>query len=93
MATECCGANRETPFCPDCGADLRKRNPLGSLLVYLKAQVKAQYSLANTSRRKAEIRYDAERARLERLAGKAEKNALKWQTWAQALEGLLYREE
>ena len=80
----CCGQERSTNYCPDCGK-LLANLPLTALLNYL-----------HTMRAQAKGRLDKITARTERRLGEvARANTIlqKWDGWAQELAALLKRED
>jgi hypothetical protein len=69
----CCGQNRASTFCPECGRKLRKVGTLKSLLAHLRRQ-----------QHLAELRAD----RRPQVVGLADTLA-KWKSWGDALERVM----
>jgi hypothetical protein len=87
---ECCGEERETPFCPACGRKLRSPHPLDSLLAHCLRQWTTLSKSAATVRRKSDSpRWRDHRERRERSAAKTDKRAERWRDWADALAAIL----
>ncbi len=76
----CCGEERDSRFCPDCGKQLREASPLGSLLVYLRAQ---------TAARSTRLANYVENGAPPKRQTRCEFNRDKWKSWVAALESLL----
>jgi len=90
---ECCGKDRDTRFCPDCGAMLRS-SPLYELLKYCQERAKADAAKSRSIRRDA-TRYsstDADARHRERCAVRAanlDQSVARWQLWADELEKIV----
>lgn len=78
---ECCGENRSTNFCPDCGKQLRDPNPLREILKHCKQQAIKCLTELQYMRDKYPDREHRIRSINKRLE--------KWERWAGALEMLV----
>ena len=74
----CCGEDRETNFCPVCGADL-KSDPLVSLLRYIR-----------NMQQNAQRYYDRHVDHADSKRGRHHRAKIdKWQIWGDAVESVL----
>lgn len=73
---ECCGQDRMTKFCPDCGTPLTG-DPLVALMQYVNMHARHQQDRVVKAERVPDDKYEI------RLA---KRNAAKWQAWADELE-------
>lgn len=82
--TTCCGENRETPFCPMCGARIRRPSPLDELLEYIRKQRAAAVSWLRKAERRAA---EAENPARHRTHLQQRRDAvMKWERWVAAVE-------
>jgi hypothetical protein len=102
MSKKCCGAQRETAFCPDCGAQLAKNAaPLVSLIGMLRTQQRTcekrvakkveQYKawIAETPTLEA-LKPDIKATRFNTES--LQKRADKWKRWADAVEQAMQKD-
>lgn len=84
---ECCGQDRTTKFCCECGTPVGL-SPLGELLRHCRTAVKMKQSTANGYREDTKTigRSDFSIVRCKLAADRADNNAGKWQSWADELE-------
>lgn len=84
----CCGEDRNTPFCPECGEPLANKDVL-QLLKHCRNQAKSRNKLLGRhlkSLQDSDKLDDEEKSRREVSAGI---RLGKWQRWTDALEELL----
>jgi hypothetical protein len=90
----CCGQDRASRFCPECGKKLQD-HPLDSLLSHAREVLKVQETRAANLRKK--IAWQAENPDARRYRPDVceedliapERLAAKWRAWAEALEAVL----
>jgi hypothetical protein len=75
--TKCCGKDRDTMFCSECGSQLREGSTLLKLLAHCRV---------NARRQKTE---SEEQGLHHRLKASSLRSWSKWRTWADELEKLL----
>jgi hypothetical protein len=89
---KCCGADRDTCFCPDCGARLTP-DALVGLLAYLKRwQAASARRLDRAQARLEAAKRTADRAlqaRAERKVHATHTVASRWAAWVRAVESVL----
>jgi len=76
---ECCGKERTTKYCPDCGKELNADAPLAGLLRHCESTLEA----ANKKRK------EATEAKDDKSLVSAEKSIAKWHQWVCALEAVV----
>ena len=83
----CCGAERTTPFCPQCGRQL-KNNLLWDLLALCRKNEKAHRTRSATKQRK--YQHDPEKGKRDLMESEDNTRfAEKWKAWGDALAALL----
>ena len=94
MSIECCGRNRDTPFCPTCGqALIAKNHSAVGLLTYIRNSLRTHQtkvrivSLRLEKCRAGDSGYD--RSQLERELRNAQKTTAKWEAWKRILVDLI----
>ena len=89
----CCGENRTTPFCPQCGRTL---DVLNQLLEHVRFNAKAQRvrveALINDEERHQEKSTEGKYVQ-SKYVQKRVGTTQKWEAWAEALEQLLNKSE
>jgi hypothetical protein len=86
MASECCGRERASSFCPDCGKRL-DADPLRTLADHLRKQAAFYAKKASARRSLAGSEADAGHADwLRRSADRADAVHAKWSGWLRAVE-------
>lgn len=73
----CCGEERDTPYCPKCGRDLHRGIPIHDLHRYLRKRVKAYAQL------------QGKKGRGGKLIEEDKRHYDQWNSWAMALSELL----
>ena len=73
---KCCGEERTTAYCPDCGKHLGQASPLHQLLSHVRQRIKSQLSEIGS--------WNTHSPNNEGTA-KRKKTVAKWQAWADAL--------
>lgn len=93
MAIKCCGVDRNTNFCSECGAALVDKNPLVSLLAHCRKTFDAQKALYESHKRYQETLADDEvrKKRGERRLRNMQRNCNKWEGWGNALAALMVK--
>lgn len=76
---KCCGKNRETKFCPDCGRGL-DQEPIYQLLAHIT-------KTAHNYKRQLDFSVENEMSEFHR--NKAKKTYKKWNSWKKALRKLI----
>ena len=94
--TECCGDDRDTRYCPDCGKQLREHD-MSTLLAYLKEKQRdAQRRLDGMVRQEAllpEERCIRYRKRPEKMEGerkRATEKVAMWDMWITAVHEVVF---
>jgi hypothetical protein len=95
LTVVCCGENRSSPFCPQYGRCLRRRDDLDGLLAHVEDKARSlRTAIANDTRRaeRLEASGDVRNAKHRRslVAGNA-RNLPRWESWARELRSLLER--
>jgi len=87
----CCGRERMTAYCPDCGKALDYRGVLGGLLDHIAARVRQHKNrVAFWQARVAEHKYSDEGlVRVKRCVAAEQHVLAKWRSWDAALKKLL----
>lgn len=101
MPEQCCGKERTTTFCPDCGKQMKHEPPLHELRKYCRErQEKAVASLSKHKieseemlKRKNGDTLDYDVRRTVRVVENDEKTVLKWDRWIDALDAILSPQE
>lgn len=79
----CCNKERRTRFCPDCGKELYPSTPLAELGAHIQVNIQAiQVTLDRYAK------HPSTDDRLIRRRQRIEQRLAKWQSWADALNGL-----
>ena len=92
----CCGRERNSLYCPDCGSPIVDESPLGSLLLYLmKAQRKAEAQSRSALEFAEQARKPDEPVHSRHASEIAKKKAFvrKWTTWANELRKLIVNQK
>ncbi len=88
--SKCCGEQRNTAYCPDCGAKIDETD-LASLLRYCRSTLKVIRGSLEMARKRTEREAGSEARRKKRIAA-YEKTVEKWSKWIVALEAAIKRE-
>ncbi len=88
---ECCGQERTTKFCPDCGKPITHNNPLIDLLVHLRKNVKLFKKRGDQFEANLSAPIVAEHIRSWATKGMVKSRSMqkKWQDMADALSELM----
>lgn len=88
--SECCGINRTSKFCPDCGAPIFA-SPVDQLLNHCRKMVRQQSATAVKLAEQSEDRGYKEdhRARFLKRSDNYMKRAETWKLWADGLQRLI----
>lgn len=97
---QCCGSERTTRFCPECGRKLRADDSLESLLAHCRSIAIGKRQAAKTEAKNAErfresfYSRDTEETnwqavQCEKRAARNDEIASKWESWAEQLAALL----
>ncbi len=88
---KCCGEDRTTPFCPQCGDDLRPEHPLVELHDHVQRTARAAYLLLQRFQEYAEEkdRPESQKDHYWQKANQTRERFAKWQAWADALESAI----
>jgi hypothetical protein len=78
---KCCGKERTSKFCPDCGKHLETVGSLESLLRYLECQAKSAEQILKGHEVKNEPG--------SKLRQNASRKARKWRSWADHVAGIV----
>jgi hypothetical protein len=98
MSVLCCGYERDTPFCPMCGAKANEV-PLLELLNYLRSTAASKRTageayLAKNAEQLLELDLpDKTKQALEKRAERAKAKILKWDVRVEALEEVVEKEQ
>lgn len=85
----CCGSERKTPFCPECGKNLREPGPLDELLAHARQTARNFRSGAKRWRKRYEDDgIDPNEFGCKQI-DRCQSSAEKWDKWADALEELM----
>ncbi len=87
---QCCGRECKTAYCPHCGKQFSDPNPLAALREHLRKNVKQANQTLSHAKRHAEID-TSERAAA--YAKSSEVVCAKWQSWLDAIDQVLQRDE
>lgn len=87
----CCGKNRKSKFCPECGRVIITSGPLGELVVHLLTIVGQKKKEA--AKIKQWFDNNDGKERRNRRFETCEKTVAKYQEWADELQKLLNRKE
>ena len=80
---DCCGKQRSTKYCPDCGKLLRDESPLGSLREHVRKRMNMQRRRVISWQHRAKT----ESAKwIELRIASEEKTLEKWTSWLDALD-------
>ncbi len=94
---KCCGRDHDTPFCPHCGAELKKPSELDSLLSHLDTLAKSARSAAVAYREKADdhaaVGGEKTAADCRNFAAKNDGRAEKYEAWAEGVRRLIAENE
>lgn len=89
----CCGEERQTRFCPECGAKVREPHPLDGLLTYCRQKAshyrRDQRLIAQSQGTAEALGDDVRRESLARRMATAERQLARWGPWAEALAALI----
>lgn len=89
---KCCGKDRKTRFCPQCGKRLAEHN-LGSLVTHCQsrlAQLRKEQLRWENAADKHDEQTDAKRVdRIDRHIESAKRTIVKWEVWVNELEGII----
>ena len=88
----CCGQERNSLYCPDCGSPIVDESPLGSLLLYLmKAKRKAEAQARGARQFAEQARKPDEPVHSRHASEIVKKEAFvrKWKTWADELRKII----
>src|SRR5438552_11668277 len=91
---KCCNEDRQTPFCPLCGRQLRSANPLDGLLKHLRQVVKNWQR--QTDRLRNLVANEPQDRRIDKRKGRlalAEGKIIQWQEWADSIAAIIARAE
>jgi hypothetical protein len=87
MAEKCCGEERDSAFCPQCGRPLIQ-SPINELIDYLRRTLRATEKVASkwlAASKGKDGREEAVVARCARIAQRKRALADKWKRWLDAL--------
>lgn len=86
----CCGQDRTTPFCPDCGEPVAA-NPLVTLLRHVRSHVESQATRIASEEAASEANLHGNGDWHQRNADRVRKAQGKWCVWAVELEKAIAR--
>lgn len=106
MPEQCCGKERVTPFCPECGKQMKCESPLHELRKHCvdrrktivtslknnKIKMAEELKKPNTNDRNSNVRNSNVRYMVQFVAS-GEKAILKWNRWIDALDAILSPQE
>lgn len=84
----CCGEDRATKFCPECGNNL-SLDPINALIAQCRATAKARQTEAEKQARRAASPEYLYKTLAKGRSEAALAQAAKWRSWADAVEALL----
>lgn len=94
---ECCGHDRSTNYCPDCGKELRKPGPLDELLKHCQREAKIADRRSITAEKRSQnwkkFGYRDKAAEAEKCAESWKGSRIKWDLWAAALQEAIARKQ
>lgn len=91
---ECCGVVWKSPFCGNCGQQLRDASPMDSLAKHCAKKLKGyRTELERTERQLDKLAEDAEqRYELEKIRDSKEASVRRWKSWVDAIRDALAKD-